>query len=305
MRVSRAFTLPIDKAISCLRRGCNLFAAALLCGSLPAAAETSAARPQHIVSLNLCSDELVLRLADRANIASVTWLSHDPNISNVADLAADIPANHGLSEEVLAAKPDAIFAGKHTTRVTVALLRHAGMKVTDLDVPHSLADIRSQILQVAAGLGEPQRGSQLVAEMDARLAALPCPGAGPRPRAIVYNPNGFTVGRGTLVDEILTRAGMDNVAADIGIDNYGRIPLELVAVNAVDILILGADRGQAPALATELLHHPIFSHLKNRLRIVTIPSRLWTCGGPNVIEAIMQLIEAGSTAKKAPQVGEP
>src|SRR6202000_2427921 len=101
-----------------------------------------------------------------ANIASVTWLSHDPDISNVADLATNVPANHGLSEEVLAARPDAIFAGKHTTRVTVALLRHAGIKVIDLDVPHSLADIRAQILEVAAALGEPQHGSQLVAAMD-------------------------------------------------------------------------------------------------------------------------------------------
>jgi iron complex transport system substrate-binding protein len=286
----------------------GLFVVALLTwastwASLAGAAENP--RPHRIVSLNLCSDELVLRLADRTNIASVTWLSHDPNISNVADLAAGVPANHGLSEEVLAARPDAILAGKHTARVTVALLRHAGTKVNDLDVPHSLADIRAQILEVATSLGEPQRGLHLIADMDARLAALPSPGPGRRPRAIVYNPNGFTVGRGTLVDEILTRAGLDNVAVDIGIDNYGRIPLELVAVNAVDILILGADRGQAPALATELLHHPLFARLKNRLRIVTVPSRLWTCGGPNVIEAIARLAEVGGAAKNAAQVDEP
>jgi iron complex transport system substrate-binding protein len=295
--------LPIKGLNPNVWQGGSFVVALLTWASLAPAAESPQAH--RIVSLNLCSDELVLRLADRTNIASVTRLSYDSNISNVADLAANVPANHGLSEEVLAARPDAIFAGKHTTRVTVALLRHAGMKVTDLDVPHSLADIRAQILEVATSLGEPQRGSQLVADMDARLAALPSPGPGRRPRAIVYNPNGFTAGRGTLVDEILTRAGLDNVAADIGIDNYGRIPLELVAVNAVDILILGADRGQAPALATELLHHPLLARLKNRLRIVTVPSRLWTCGGPNVIEAIARLAEAGASAKKAAQVDEP
>src|SRR5438105_636540 len=31
------------------------------------------AKPRRVVSINLCVDEMVLRLADRQNIASVTW----------------------------------------------------------------------------------------------------------------------------------------------------------------------------------------------------------------------------------------
>jgi iron complex transport system substrate-binding protein len=54
-----------------------------------------------MVSLNLCSDELVLRLANRENVASVTWLSRDPDSSNVADPAAQVPVNHGLAEAAI------------------------------------------------------------------------------------------------------------------------------------------------------------------------------------------------------------
>ena len=248
--------------------------------------------PHRIVSLNMCSDELVLRLADRANVASVTWLSRDARSSNVADLAEAVPINHGTTEEILASRPDLIIAGRHTARITVAMLRAAGRAVTDLDVPHNLAEIRQEIALVAAEVGEPARGQRLIADMDARLAALPPPGAGARPRALVYNPNGFTVGRGTLLDEILARAGLDNVASDLGIENYGRIPLETVVLGGVDMLILGIDDGQPPALATELLHHPILAKLKDRLHIVRLPSRLWTCGGPRVVDAIARLIDA-------------
>jgi iron complex transport system substrate-binding protein len=252
----------------------------------------ASADPHRIVSLNMCSDELVLRLADPANVASVTWLSRNARYSNVADLADTVPINHGSAEEVLASRPDTIIAGKHTTRVTVAMLRQAGLAVTDLDVPHNVAEIREEIARVAAQVGKPERGQRLIDDMDLQLAALPLPATGRHLKALVYNPNGFAVGHGTLVDEILTRAGLDNVAADLGIESYGRIPLETVVLGGVDLLILGIDEGQPPALATEMLHHPILEELKDRVHIVNLPSRLWTCGGPRVIEAIRRLIDA-------------
>ena len=76
-------------------------------------------RPARIVSLNMCTDELVLRLADPARIASVTWLSQDPRNANMAEAARRIPANHGLAEEALGFRPDLVVAGAYTTRATV------------------------------------------------------------------------------------------------------------------------------------------------------------------------------------------
>jgi iron complex transport system substrate-binding protein len=54
-------------------------------------AEEPPRKPTRVVSLNMCVDELVLRLAERTNIASVTWLSRNPDSSNVADLSPEVP----------------------------------------------------------------------------------------------------------------------------------------------------------------------------------------------------------------------
>ena len=43
---------------------------------------------------------LVLQLADRADIRSVTWMARDPANSMVAAEARVVPVNHGLAEEV-------------------------------------------------------------------------------------------------------------------------------------------------------------------------------------------------------------
>src|SRR5215813_14877630 len=91
-----------------------IMVALLATGLAPAANNVS--KPQRIVSMNLCTDELVLRLADRGNISSVTWQARDRDNSNVADLARDVPINHGLAEEILPLNPDLVLAGIYTAR---------------------------------------------------------------------------------------------------------------------------------------------------------------------------------------------
>ena len=253
------------------------------------------------MSLNLCTDELVLRLAEPAHVASVTWLSRDPKNSNVAELAAKSPINHGLAEEVVPLDPDLVFAGKYTARTAVALMKRIGTPLVEVDIPRSLDDVRHQIREVAALVGEREAGERVVADMDARLAALPPVTSAVRPRAIVLNPNGFTVGKGTLVDDIMTKAGLTNVAAELDLDNDGQVPLEVVASKAIDILIVSASRdGRARLRPAILRRHPILNRLPGRVRVVVMPNRLWTCGGPAVVDAIERLrLAAGEFRREA------
>ena len=253
------------------------------------AALSAAGTPKRIVSLNLCTDELVLRLADRSNIASITWLSKDAISANVVDLAADLPVNHGLAEEIIPLDPDLIVAGTFTARTAVAMLKATRFPVTEFGVAHDIADVRLGIRKMAALVGEPARGEALVASFDRRLAEIGTPAPGRRPTALVFNANGFTVGAGTLVDDIMTRAGLDNVAAHMKLGNYSQLPLEIAVRSEVDVLIISARRDGPPSLATALLDHPVLSKLGPKTHIVVLPTNLWSCGGPEVAEAIARL----------------
>ena len=92
----------------------------------------------------------------------------------------------------------------------------------------------------------------------------------------------------------MQRAALDNIAARLGIDSYLQIPLEAVVLQRAEVLILNREGGGMPSLATEVLHHPIVLRLAQRLKVVSLPSRLWTCAGPSVVDAIERLIEATS-----------
>jgi iron complex transport system substrate-binding protein len=242
-------------------------------------------------------DELVLRLADRDAIASVTWLSQDPRDANMTEAAKGLPVNHGLAEEALFFHPDLVLAGPLTERSTVALLGEVGAPIVEFSVPETLEGVRRQIRDVAAAIGEPERGEALVADIDRRLARISIdPDRAPL-GAIILRPNGFTVGPGSLVDEILRRAGMTNLAAGLDIGAYQQIPLERLARLDADVLILDSEGFAAPSLATEALSHPIVAALSRRMKVVALPSRLWTCAGPALVDAVERLVEATAEAK--------
>jgi iron complex transport system substrate-binding protein len=263
-------------------------AGAAVLSLLPPASASAAGAAQRIVSLNVCTDELLLRLADPAKVASVTWLSRNPSGSNVADLAQRVPINHGLAEQVVASEPDLVLAGRFTTRVAVGMLSRTSIPVIEFTVPRSFDDVRQQIRDVAVLVEADEKGRKLIDEIDRRIAAVAGKPRSMRPTAVVLNPNGATVGQGTLADEVMTAAGLVNIAAELRTDNYGAIPLEIVALHEVDVLIVSATRDGPPSQATELLRHPILSKLK-RTRIVVLPGRLWSCSGPGVAEAVERL----------------
>lgn len=285
---------PVRGLFASLRSALGAAACALVLGLASPQAAEPAAKPSRIVSLNLCTDELVLRLAERERVASISWLSQDPRNANLAELARTIPANHGLAEEVLSYKPDLIIAGTYTNRGTVAMLKSAGLPVSEFGVPNTLAEMRGQIREMAALLGESERGEALIAAIDQRLAALAARRIPHRAGAIVLQPNGFTVSRGSLIDEILTLAGLTNRAADLGIDSYGQVALEAVALSQTELLILDTEPGGPPSLADAILHHPVLARLGDRVRLIALPARLWTCPGPAVLDAIELLAEAAA-----------
>jgi iron complex transport system substrate-binding protein len=259
---------------------------AALAGALCSAPLGWASAPQRIVSLNLCTDELLLRLADPQQILSVTWLSREPRSSNVADLAAGVPVNHGLAEEVVPSRPDLVLGGTYTTTTAIALIRRYHIPIVLLGIAAGVDDARQHIRDIAAAIGHPERGATLIADLDRRLAAIPSPGDKPRLRALVLNPAGFTVGSGSLIDDILRRAGLENLAARPGAPIH--MPLEFVAASAPDLLILNAERDGPPSLATDMLKHPVLAGMRGT-RTIVLPARLWTCGGPGSVEAIERL----------------
>ena len=263
--------------------------------SVPVVVPAHAEGPARVVSMNLCTDQLVLMLADPGQVVSVSYLAARPEDSLLADRTAGLVLNHAQSEEVLLLKPDLAVAGLCTTRFTVRILKKLGVPVLDLPPAETFADVRENIRAVAAALGTQARGETLIAAMDRRIEALAGRVSGlraaglPSPRALIYRAGGFTLGRETFAGELLTLAGYRNAAEEYGIRAWGAVPVGAVLRLKPDVLVVGVYREAAPSLARDITEHPA---LKHRMpQIVEVPTRYWDCGIPAALDVVEDLID--------------
>lgn len=267
---------------------------------LASAAASAAARadqPRRIVSMNLCTDQMALLLVGPERISSISFLGADPAESPLAHLAAGIPVNHGLAEEVIAAKPDLVLAGKYTTRFAKAMLTRLGYRVVEIESPETIPGIHATLTSLAAVLGAEARAGELLAEMDRRLATVAAP-AGRFGSAIVFDANGFTVGRPGLADEVMTLLGLVNIAPELGIGAYGQVPLETMLAARPGRIINLVYRPGAPSIANAIVNHPALRHGSRSGKTLSVPGRLLTCGTPMIADAAERL--AASLANSAP-----
>lgn len=252
------------------------------------AAQASGAKPARIVSTNVCADQLALALADRSRIVSVSRIAIEPEISNFAEAARGIPTNGARAEEIVELKPDLVLGDIYTGKGANRLAQTIGVPVHIVGLAASLADVHRIVRDAAHALGESARGEALLAAMDARIERVR-EHSGETVTALVYEPNGMTSGTGTLTHDVLSAAGLVNLAPKLMPGSYGSVPLEAVVAAAPRLLILDDSYSGSSSRAQRLLRHRAFLSLKARTTLYEIPSRLWLCPGPWVAEAVERL----------------
>lgn len=249
----------------------------------------AAEMPQRVVSINVCTDQLALLLSGQGQLQSVSYLSQDPELSVMAAKARKVPVNHAQAEEVFLMKPGLVLAGTFSSRATVGLLRRLGVRVEEFAPARSFADIEDHLRRMGELLGRQAEASSEVDKMKSALAAIRLPAH--RKTVALYYANSYTSGRGTLVDEAVRLAGLENLADKAGVSGSAPLPLEKLVLEKPDILVRSS-RDRAPALAFENFEHPALRALEKQARAVTIADNLTVCGGPFSVEAVAELAEA-------------
>lgn len=250
-------------------------------------------KPQRIVSLNLCTDQLLMQMVDHDRIRALTSLARDTRSSGMAGQAMRIAETSGSAEQVIAMKPDLVLAGTFSTRETVSILRRLGYNVVEFEPETDFAGIIANIRKMAAATGEIERGEQMVAQIEQALADLPPPPA-KRPVYANYYANGFTTGDGALVTQVANLAGFDTLGQKLGITGTRQVSLEQMLLSRPDVIDLG-DTSEAPALATEIFRHPALQRLMREQQVISMPGKYTVCGTMQTLLAL----EAFTEARKA------
>ena len=273
------------------RRGA-VVAAILLAGV--AAAHADATKPPRIASINLCTDLLLLPLADPGQIVGLSPYARDPTQSWRAEEAARYPRLSGEAEDTLAARPDLVVAGSFTRLETRQFIQAHGLRVEAFEAALSIDDIKQQIGRMGDIVGHPERAAREIAAIDAALARARSTIARQRLRVLDLSRRGWVSGSTSLTSALLAAVGLANAARDLdgrfGDFHYGGFAsLEAILSVRPDVLLLSEPGDRAEDQGRAFLMHPALERFYPPSKRMVLPERLTTCGGLMVVEALDRL----------------
>lgn len=249
------------------------------------------AYPKRIVSINPCADALLMQLADKGQISSVSHYSHDKRATSIPLVQAlQFPATSGTAEEILAMRPDLVVAGSLVARPTARALKRMGIPLVQLSIPQSVAESQQQISQLAEIVGAKQRGIKVNQRISSALAKAK-PADAEKIPALIWRSGGLVPGDGTLPDELLRRTGFENVSSTYGLSRWDVLPLEHLVARPPHLLFSNATEAKT-GRRDRMLSHPVMKKLSHRIMIADYPARLLHCAGPTLIDAVATLSAA-------------
>lgn len=238
-----------------------------------------------LVSINLCTDQLVLNLAAPEQVLSLSWLAADAEESMLAQQAGAYPPNYGTAEEVIRYSPDVVIAGRYSNPYTKALLSELGFRIVEVEPAMRVADIERNLLQVGEAIERRAAALSVIGEMRRRTARLAASGRR-APSAVVIRPGGFTIERNSLAGELLAIAGIRDAAADVGLDRWGSLSVETLLRARPQMLIVSDYKPDTASLANAWLGHPAVTALARQHTTVTLAAKYWSCGTPQSLDSL-------------------
>lgn len=261
-----------------------LVAVWLAVASSPAWAETP-----RIASINVCTDQLLMALADPAQIVGLSPYSRDVARSWAATEARKFPLLSGEAEDVLVLKPDVVVAGRFTKRATRELLKQKGLRVVEFDAARSIADVRSQILRMGDIVGHPERAKAEVERLDDALARARAMASRKAYSVLAVSRRGWVSGGDSLISALLAEVGLANAAGKLGLRSGGFASLEAIVSLKPDLILLSDSGDFAEDQGRAFLLHPALERLYPPEKRIVIPERLTVCGGPMLADALDRL----------------
>jgi iron complex transport system substrate-binding protein len=254
--------------------------------SLPGSA-ASAAGPR-VISMNICTDQMLLAVADPDQIMGLSRFSRDAR-QWAGEAARRYPILSGGAEDILMLKPDVVAASDFDKRSTREILKANGLNLVEFPIPRTLADVREQIRQMGALAGHPERASVEIARLDAAISDAKRAAAGKNFRMLPLSRRGWVPGRDSFVGAILAEAGLASAAGELGITFGGFVSIEEIIRLKPDFLVVSDAGERAEDDGRAFLLHPALERFYPRSKRIVIPERMTECGGVMLADALNAL----------------
>jgi iron complex transport system substrate-binding protein len=223
-------------------------------------AQTKAAPPQRVASLNLASDEILADILPVSRLVAVTALIDETGTSNAVGKVPKTVARFPKVdvERLISLRPDLVVVSEYTDADVLRALQQSGLTVHRMTGLDSLPGFRKALLDLGELVGESAKAAVLVADFDKRLADIEARVKdAPRP-GVLYWASGYTAGSKTAFDALISCGGGRNVAAAAGITSIAPLGAERAFGLDPDWLFIGKET----TTSKEIRSHPLLSRMR-------------------------------------------
>ncbi|MHA7837642.1 MAG: ABC transporter substrate-binding protein [bacterium] len=262
--------------------------------------ESSAERPDRLISLNPSLTAIVLRLGGGAKLVGV-----DDYSARVLEAVSDLPRVGGLFdpslESVMALRPDRVLlvAGVDQ-RSHAARLARLGLEV-EVYENERLSEVLENIARIGRLLGREEAAAGRIRAIRSMYAAVSRATEGlgqPRTLAVVDRSPLHLVGAATFLDEMLEAVGALNLARSLGA-GYPRGSIEWLIAAEPELLIDMTPNGPETGSGSEFWSRwPSLPAVEAGL-VLTLDARRISLPGPDLDRALREL----AVAVHGPSIG--
>lgn len=244
--------------------------------------------PEKIVSLAPSNTEMLFALGLGEKVVGVTdFCNYPPETEQKAKVGGfDTPD----IEKIVALDPDLILATSIHEREAIPALEDKGLTVLGVN-PQNLNEILDSIEMVGKVTGKQEQASALVNDMKERINAVTSKTADleekPRVLYVTWHDPLWSVGSGTLIHELITKAGGNNIFQDI--TGHKTVDIETVIERNPEVIIACTGHGGAKdkplewARTVELLEE---TAARQNNRIYQVNADLVSRASPRIAEGL-------------------
>ncbi|MEP5938694.1 MAG: ABC transporter substrate-binding protein [Erythrobacter sp.] len=242
------------------------------------------------VSLNPCTDAILVAVAEPEQILALSHYSRDPRSSSIeAEVAERFAITGGTAEEVFVLAPDVVLAGAFLQPATSQAFADQDLQVATFGIASEVKASFAQIRRIAELAQHPDRGETLIEEIEASLGRNIAPAGASNISAVLWQPGQVVPGEQTLIAQLMSRAGFASHSAAKGLGQADYLTLEQLLADPPDVLLVAGN--------TRAQHHSALAAMDGT-QIEQFDPGLLYCGGPTIIRAMDRLGEIRSKIKQ-------
>ncbi len=253
-----------------------------------------------VISLDYCSDQYVLALADRSQILALSNEARHPH-SFYRDRAQGIPQVRAQAEDILPFTPDIVFRQWAGGQRLLSILDRLDIHTESAEFGSDVDVVERNLIKFGTALGQHERAKIKAKEMRDELQEMRN-----QPRsaliAAYVTPGGVTAGTDSFINAIIQEAGFKTSAEQLEIAGWPPLPLEHLILNPPDVIIgsffdMSAHRDSNWSAARH-------AHVRKMLKetpTIYVPSAYLSCNGLFYAKAVSFIRNEAEAMNLLPQ----